>query len=239
MSFYFCARYGLFTYAQCDQLDHWAVLDCFSRLGAECIIGRELHEDGGTHLHVFADFERRFRSRSSTIFDVDGRHPNVSASRGKPDEGYDYAIKDGDVVAGGLARPDGITRRKGDSTIDQKWGEITGAENREEFFRLVHELDPKSAVVHFPALVKYADWRYAPKIAEYRTPPGIEFFGGELDGRDTWLEQAGIGLGRTPVGECLARQGGTSPQAGPLLPFLPRVYVLCLAYGVTPGSAAS
>lgn len=202
MSFYFCGRYGLFTYAQCSDLDHWSVLDLFSSLGAECIIGRELHEDGGTHLHVFADFGRRFRSRSSKIFDCEGRHPNVSASRGKPDEGWDYAVKDGDVIAGGLERPDGVTRRSGDSASDQKWGEIAGAENRDEFWRLVHELDPKSLVIHFPAISKFCDWKFSPRPVEYVHPVDIEFIGGEIDGRDCWVAQAGFGMGRT----------GESPQ---------------------------
>lgn len=201
MSFYFNARYGLFTYSQSDGLDPWAVLECFRKLGGECIIGRELHEDGGTHLHVFVDFERRFRSRSAKVFDVDGFHPNVVASRGKPDQGYDYATKDGDVVAGGLARPDGITRRTGDSTIDTKWAEITSSTNREEFFRLVHELDPKSAVVHFPALCKYADWKFAPQPDVYRSPGNITFIGGDCDGRDMWYEQSGIGMEQSHVGK--------------------------------------
>lgn len=192
-SFYFCSRYGLFTYAQSAGLNHWAVLELFSGLGAECIIARENHEDGGTHLHVFVDFERRFRTRSSSIFDVEGYHPNVTASRGKPDQGYDYAIKDGDIIGGGLARPDGVTRRAGDSPTDQKWGEIAGAETREEFWRLVHELDPKSVVVHFPAISKYCDWKYAPKRVEYQGPSNIEFIGGEIDGRDAWVAQAFCG----------------------------------------------
>lgn len=189
-SFYFCARYGLFTYAQSAGLDHWSVLESFSKLGAECIIAREDHADGGTHLHVFTDFGRRFRTRSSTLFDVEGYHPNVSASRGKPNEGYDYAIKDGDVIGGGLARPDGVTRRTGDSTNDQKWGEITGAEDRDEFWRLVHELDPKSLVIHFPAIQKYCDWKFAPKPVVYTSPSNITFFGGQVDGRDEWVAQA-------------------------------------------------
>lgn len=197
MSFYFNARYGLFTYAQSAGLDYWSVLERFSELGAECIIGRELHEDGGTHYHVFADFERRFRTRKPDYFDVEGYHPNVSPSKGKPDEGFDYAVKDGDVVAGGLVRPDRITRRSGASETDTKWGEITSAENRDEFWRLVHELDPKSLVVHFPAIQKYCDWKFTPKPVVYESPVNITFLRGEIDGRDDWLAQAGIGVGRT------------------------------------------
>nr|QWY79444.1 MAG: replication-associated protein [Cressdnaviricota sp.] len=99
------SRYLLLTYAQSNGLDEWDVSNHLSTLGAECIIAREDHADGGTHLHCFVDFNRKFRSRNIRIFDVGGFHPNVSPSRGTPEKGYDYAIKDGEVVAGGLARP--------------------------------------------------------------------------------------------------------------------------------------
>lgn len=200
MSFYFNSRYGLFTYSQCGDLDGFLVMELFSSLGAECIVGRELHEDEGIHLHVFVDFGRRFRSRKSSVFDVGGFHPNVSASRGKPDEGYDYAIKDGDVICGGLARPDGVTRRDGDGKTDTKWAEITSALDREEFWALCHELDPKSAECNFNALQKYADWRFAEVPPVYESPGGIEFVGGDVDGRDDWLSQSGIGSGEPLLG---------------------------------------
>ena len=58
MSFYFNAKYGLFTYAQCGDLDPFDVVCLFSEVGAECIIGREEHQDGGTHLHAFAAWEK-------------------------------------------------------------------------------------------------------------------------------------------------------------------------------------
>jgi len=46
----------------------------------------------------------------------------------------------------------------------------------------------------------YCDFKYAPPEREYKTPVGISFFGGELDGRDEWVLQSGIGLGESPVG---------------------------------------
>lgn len=200
MSFYFNSRYGLFTYAQCGELDAFLVMDMFSTLGAECIIARELHEDGGIHLHCFVDFGRRYRSRSSAIFDVGGYHPNVVASRGTPDQGYAYAIKDGDVICGGLGKPDGVTRRKGDSSTDTKWAEITSAVDRAEFWRLLHELDPKSAACNYNSLAKYADWRFKPVPPVYVSPVGVTFCGGEVDGRDDWLSQSGIGVGEPLLG---------------------------------------
>jgi len=176
-------------------------MDLFSSLGAECIVGRELHEDGGIHLHVFVDFGRRFRSRKSSIFDVGGFHPNVVASQGTPDKGYAYATKDGDVICGGLAKPDGVTRRTGDSKTDTKWAEITSAQSRTEFWNLLHELDPKSAACNFNSLQKYADWKFAAVPPVYESPAGIEFVNGEIDGRDDWLSQSGIGSGEPLVGK--------------------------------------
>nr|QCC72754.1 rep protein [Circovirus sp.] len=104
-SFTFHARYGLFTYAQCGTLDPIDVSNHFTSLGAECIVAREDHADGGTHLHVFADFERKRRFRRVDIFDVGSQHPNIVPSRGNPGQGWDYATKDGQIVAGGLERP--------------------------------------------------------------------------------------------------------------------------------------
>lgn len=185
-------RYALVTYSQCGDLDPWRVMERFSSLGAECIIARELHEDGGLHLHVFADFGRKFRSRKTDILDVDGRHANIEPSAGTPEKGYDYAIKDGDVVCGGLARPE--PRSMGDGPTSAKWARITSAETRDEFWELCHELDPKAAACNFNALSKYADWRFAEVPPEYEHDGRIKFVPGDGDGRDQWVSQSGIRL---------------------------------------------
>lgn len=200
MSFAFNSRYVLLTYPQCGDLDGFAVMELISSLGGECIVGRESHEDGGVHLHVFVDFGRKFRSRKADVFDVDGRHPNLTPSRGTPEKGFDYAIKDGDVICGGLGRPSGERTRPTDS----KWTEITNARSREEFWELCHQLDPKAAAVSFSSLAKYCDWKFAPHTPDYESPRGIEYVGGELDGRDDWLSQSGVGLGQPLIG----KQGG-------------------------------
>ena len=53
MTFRFAAKYGLLTYAQSDGLDPFAIVNHLGDLGLECIVGRELHDDGGTHYHAF------------------------------------------------------------------------------------------------------------------------------------------------------------------------------------------
>lgn len=168
MSFDFHARYGLFTYAQSDGLDPWAVSNHFTELGAECIVAEEAHVDGGTHLHVFADWGRRRRYRRANTFDVDNFHPNIVASRGTPAAGWDYTTKDGNVVAGGLGRPsescDGVLRK------DAIWHTIMDACTREQFFELVRELAPADLAKSYPSLCRYADFRYAPASPVYSGP---------------------------------------------------------------------
>jgi len=185
MTFLFSARYALLTYPQCGDLDGWAVSDHLSSLGAECIVGRENHSDGGTHLHAFLDFGRKKQSRRSDIFDVGGHHPNIAPSRGRPGVGYDYAIKDGDVVAGGLARPGG----SGLSEAQNKWGQIVAAESRDEFFDLLRELDPKTLVTRWTELNKYADAAYAPVPEPYVGSDGKQFELGVVPELARWGEQ--------------------------------------------------
>lgn len=218
-------RYALVTYSQCGDLDPWRVMERFSSLGAECIIAREHHEDGGLHLHVFADFGRKFRSRRTDILDVDGRHANIEPSKGTPEKGYDYAIKDGDVVCGGLARPE--PSAVGDGPTAAKWARITGAETRSEFWELCHELDPKAAACNFSALSKYCDWRFAEDPPEYEHDGRIKFVPGDGDGRDEWVSQSGIRLDEPFLGMwvfapnvALKRWGrfGGKPPAPPRAP---------------------
>lgn len=167
-SFDIHCRYALLTYAQSDSLDPRAIVEHLAKLEAECIIGRELHQDGGVHYHVFVDFGSKRRFRRADRFDVQGHHPNIKPSRGTPWAGYDYAIKDGDVVAGGLARPDPNIRKSGD-----KWAQIAAAQTRDEYWELLRTLAPKSLCTSFSNLSRYADWKYAPKPREYRSPDGV------------------------------------------------------------------
>lgn len=187
MPFVCNARYFLVTYPHVDGLDPFTVVEFFGRIGAEIIVGlEEYHATLGNHYHVFADFGRKFRSRRTDIFDVDGYHPNISPSRGTPDAGFDYAVKDGNVVAGGLARPSGV----GNPTRAAKWHTIVDAETRDEFYALCEELDPERLVCSFGQIQKFADWRYRVEPEPYTTPDGIfdlANYGDLSDWRDNFL----------------------------------------------------
>lgn len=185
-SFYFSARYVLLTYAQSGELSEWTVLDHISSLGAECIIGREDHAITGTHFHVFVDFGRKKQSRRADYFDVGGHHPNIVPSRGRPEGGWDYATKDGNVVAGGLGRPG----TSGSPGAKNPWSEIVGAESREEFLDLVRQLDPKNFVLRHQEIVRYADIFYAESREPYVGPDGVRFELGMVPELDEWRRES-------------------------------------------------
>ena len=131
-SFRVQTRYVLLTYSQCGDLDPWVVHDLIVGYPAECIIGREDHADGGTHLHAFVDFGRRVNIRDPRRFDVEGFHPNIQPCGRTPQKMLDYAIKDGDVVAGGLD-PTIDSAIQGSSDV---WSRIANAPTVDEFWDL-------------------------------------------------------------------------------------------------------
>jgi hypothetical protein len=186
-TFDFHSRYGLFTYSQCDGLDPHDIVEHFSTLGAECIIGREYHADGGLHFHAFVDFGRKRRFRRHVFADVGLFHPNIAPSRGTPAAAYDYAIKDGDVVAGGAERPDNrTTSRTQSGTSSDTMAQLVSLENEQEFWESVKQMAPGLLLRNFPSLQSYAKWRFAPTIQQYSHPRGLLFEDERLSELDAW-----------------------------------------------------
>ncbi len=189
-SFVINSRYVLLTYAQCGSLDPFDIVDLLATHHGECIIGREVHGDGGTHLHAFVDFGRKFRSRRADIFDVSGFHPNISPSLGHPDRGYDYATKDGDVVAGGLERPS-PSGRAGDRerSSDRVWNEIIMAPTADTFWQLLREHQPRALCTSFVSLQKFAEWNYRVDPEPYEHDPGLVFNLAGYPALDRWTRE--------------------------------------------------
>lgn len=176
-------RYCLLTYSQCGDLDPFAVVNHLSSLGAECIIGRENHHDGGVHLHAFVDFGKLIRRRGVTLFDVDGHHPNVSPSKGRAAEGYDYAVKDGDVVAGGLERPNGSDV----SVTGCQWTQLVNIVDEQEFWDTCRRVAPRLLLSNFGSLSAYASWQFKRERLGYVTPAGIVIDTSHVEGLDDWV----------------------------------------------------
>lgn len=188
-TFDFHARYGLFTYSQCDGLDAFDVVDHFAGLGAECIIGRERHADEGIHLHCFVDFGRKRRFRRHVFADVGCFHPNIQPSRGTPGTAYDYAIKDGDVVAGGLERPDdGADGRRSNVPTDNTMATLVSIEDECAFWEAVRELAPGLLLRNHPSLESYAKRRFAPRLQQYSHPQQLVCRTERFPELDRWRE---------------------------------------------------
>lgn len=157
----------LLTYAQCGDLDPHLIVNRLAELQAACIIGRESHADGGTHLHVYCQWETKYRSRNHTAFDVDGRHPNIQPVKwGSPEWVRDYAIKFGDIVAGDpilASECDTETAPNKSAQSKADWSLIVASATEEEFWANVELLAPRSMGCNHMSLMSFARWKYAPK----------------------------------------------------------------------------
>ena len=173
MTFRFQAKYGLLTYAQSEGLDPFRIVEHLSNLGAECIVGRELHDDGGTHYHAFFMFDRKFQSRNARVFDIDSYHPNILRGIKTPEQMYDYAVKDGDVCGGGLERPD--PRGKSTQSTDEFWSNVFDAETKEETLRIARESGVGLFGRYFFQVRAIAEGKAIRSPLDYVSPPELEW----------------------------------------------------------------
>lgn len=171
MTFRFAARYGLLTYSQSPGLDPFRIVELLSKLGAECIVGRELHEDGGTHYHAFFMFNSEFRTRNPRVFDIDEYHPNILRGRKTPEQMFDYATKDGEIVAGGLERPQPRPSATADS--DSFWRDVFAAETREETLRVARESNVGLFGRYFFQVRAIAESKAVQNPLDYVSPPEL------------------------------------------------------------------
>lgn len=233
-SFDFHSRYGLFTYSQSDGLDAFDVVNHFASLGAECIIGREDHADGGTHLHCFADFGRKRRFRRPLFADVGGYHPNIQPSRGTPGTAYDYAIKDGDVVGGGLERPvesGGRSRTTGGS--DDAMAALVAIDDEQTFWATCREVAPGLLLRCHSSLESYAKRRFAARVQEYSHPQQLVFRDEGILDLVAWreanlCESSGSSGGRYVT--CALSRGGSPGPSGGAKCRLPDPPLFCEVY---------
>lgn len=185
-------RYVLITYSQAGpEFDHGLVLARFTELGAECVIARESHADGGIHYHVFVDFGRLFSSRKTDVFDVGGKHPNILPIGKTPGAAYDYVCKDGDVVGGTLPRPGTNT----DWDPDNFWSSAAHQGSSAEFLHFCDQLAPRDLIRGFTQFKAYAGWKWDDSRLAYEQPSNVVYHEESVEGLHEWVLQARIGTG--------------------------------------------
>jgi len=177
-SFRFQNRYVLLTYSQCGDLDPFKIVDLISSYNGECIIGRESHEDRGTHLHAFVDFNRTKKFSKQDCFDIDGYHPNIAPmTRGQPGDMWDYATKDGDIVGGGLLdRPEttsGRKRKTAEQTNPEELKRLRTMTSETELDEALWDIFGERYILSYGNIASFKRDILKPKPTPYKNPEGL------------------------------------------------------------------
>lgn len=153
-------------------------------------LGREFHDDGGTHFHVFVSFDQRVSFRNERTLDFYASHPNIKPIPRTPHLAFDYAGKDDDVIYEYGERPGESGASSGGR--ERVYGDALSSETKEGFLACVREGAPRDYVLYFGAISGFADAHYATPPPDYHSPAF------EANGEwrvDDWLSQSGIGRG--------------------------------------------
>ena len=164
------------------------------RFQLKCLIARETHADGGIHLHAFVDFGRRVDIRDPRRFDVDGFHPNIQPCGRTPQKMLDYAIKDGDIVAGGLSPiiDDPIP------TAGDVWSRIAHAPTVDEFWDLVRA-GTANAVLQLQLPAGLCRMALSTPAVEYQHPASVRLSTAGVPELDEWVRDNLSGAGKSIV----------------------------------------
>lgn len=124
------------------------IIDSLNGLGATYRIGKELHQNGGVHYHCYVDFGRPYEFENCHKFCFGGPpspkcpkggHCNILVIRRTPHFAWDYAGKDGDVIADNSTRP---LVSKGQSERRAEWSHCLDAPSESDFYARIKEVDP-------------------------------------------------------------------------------------------------
>lgn len=169
------ATYGLLTYTQCQGLDPTLVAEHIASLGGKCVIGREPHEDGGTHLHAFCHFVPRLRTHREDWADIEGfPHPNFSKEvKGTPWEQYDYAVKQQDIVHCGLERPKEVGKAQQDRAAS--WIPPEGLKTEKEGMEWLSKAQPEAWIKNHGNCMAWIHTTFKKVATEYKHDESIVF----------------------------------------------------------------
>lgn len=201
MSFRLQAKSFILTYSQVANEDAFVRTPsshfdhCTSLLGTLDVyrLGRELHQDGGTHFHAYVSPSAKCSTRNARLFDYAGYHPNIRPVRKTPWTSWDYVGKGDDVIYEHGARPGGD--RASDSGRDGVWALAVAATDKEEFLRILREKAPREYVLYNAAIERYVEKHFAPQPPSYESPEFRTEYVVPIDRLNQWLLQSGIGGG--------------------------------------------
>lgn len=180
MNFDFHAKYVYLTYPQFPNFSKFRLLielcDKVPAVISNFIICKEQHKDEGDHYHALLEFDRKYRSRSSTVFDIQGHHPNIQSPR----DIYrvaDYIRKDGDSICSEETFAIKASSSKTDKS--ELWkSAIATASNTQSCLDAIGEVSPRGLCKAFNSIKAFAEWKFK-EITEDYTSPFTDFIIGE------------------------------------------------------------
>lgn len=120
------------------------------------VVGHELHEDGGHHLHAMAVLTRQSKIKAANFFDLEDFHPNVVSNVVSRQQCYTYCRKENDHTEFGEWSPV--------EPKESKWAPAVAAETQEDFWAIVKESNPRDYILQREKLEYYANWKYAKEV---------------------------------------------------------------------------
>lgn len=144
------AKRFLLTYPRSD-FDLSAYKDWATTLGAaKGIVSSEAHEDGALHRHALLFFDTALRSRDMSVFDFQGRHPNIISNIRSERGAIEYVQKDGDTVTWG------------NWENKQSWLDIVNSsDSQDAFLSSVKQNYPRDFVLQYEKIKLYAELHYS------------------------------------------------------------------------------
>lgn len=161
------AKHLFLTYPRCELTKEQALEQLKNKTIdiKHYVIGRELHEDGHPHLHVYLALNRKKNTQNPAFYDLrqDATvyHGNYQAARDIADV-MKYCKKDGDFI-----QSDGI--EEPEDKMD--YGEIIKTANTaQEYMALVEKHYPRDISLNYDKLMSFANQRFPPVVEEYQPP---------------------------------------------------------------------
>lgn len=149
---------------------------------------RERHEDDGVHVHCYVSFDTAVRIQSQFRLDFGGSHPNIrSVSRGHR-RTFDYAGKDGDIIAEFGQPPPPLSN--GADKDGGVWAEALCRQNKTDFYDVLRRGAPKHYILYHQQISSFADKHFEQCEEEYRSPTFVDLSGRRLE---CFTDQADIG----------------------------------------------
>lgn len=209
-TFHYDGVHVFLTYPQCP-LEREQLRDFLVELAPNCsyIIGRELHDDGNPHLHAYVHFGGRRRFRDTTVFDVEGYHPNIQKPRNAR-HCIAYCRKEDATPL--------VSENLHESVSSQSsagWGELLDmSETRDEFLRGARERFPRDYVLSLERLLFFCEWKFGRAETAYSGRGRDEFR--ETVSMTDWVRANLLTVRRYPLMPILAftlscLRGGPSP----------------------------